>query len=91
MKQLRTYEFIQRYENGGHPVNNDDTPFEHGEGVLVVSKRELVALFRLLLPLVGGRGGQPSTPDSFNRAAAAMQEIVDEARYVITPDWDEDE
>jgi hypothetical protein len=42
-KIFRLYEYIQRAEDGGHPVPNGEG-FGHGEPVYVVSKRELMEL-----------------------------------------------
>lgn len=40
---MRMIELCQRSENGGFPTSNEDQLFGHGEYVLVVSKRELLA------------------------------------------------
>jgi hypothetical protein len=39
---MKTVETMQRAENGGHPVANEDGTFGHGEYVLIVSKRDLI-------------------------------------------------
>lgn len=52
LKKLRIVEYIQRAELGGNPTRNSDNLFDHGEGVFVVSKRELIALFYEVLPFV---------------------------------------
>lgn len=55
---MRVYEMTQRAEGGGRPCPNDG-PFNHGEPVVIVSKRELatVALMALRRP------NSPSTKD----------------------------
>jgi hypothetical protein len=93
MNKLRTYEFIQKAGNGGFPVPNEG-PFTHGESVLVVSTRELVALFKMMtLKLEAGMRHKmsPQRRDRYARAVVAMKEITDEHNmWVVPPDWDED-
>lgn len=41
---MRYFETIQKSSLGGSPVGNKGCPFEHGEPVYIVSKRELISL-----------------------------------------------
>lgn len=71
------YEFIQRAENGGHPVPNE-TNLGHGEPVYVVKKRELMKFMAGIRPMI-----IDYVESQFTQTPAPAQEALDTIDRVL--------
>ena len=81
---MKTIEFIQRAENGGFPCANEDG-FNHGEPVLVVSKRELCEFMAGVRPMINDwvDTQYTRTPPAAQEALDIIDRVLAESQFVV--------